>query len=76
MHRKVVSFHYIKRFIDYFRQKMKVIYVKPKDEDPWKDLPAIKLVMKGGIWTRERLVKKANGNWERVGRLVKKHYTE
>ena len=55
---------------------MKVIYVKPKDEDPWKDLPALKLVMKGGIWTRERLVKKANGNWERVGRLVKKHYTE
>ena len=56
---------------------MKVIYLKPPNEvDPWRDLPALKLVMTGGIWTRARLVKTADGKWQRVGRLVKKHYTE
>ena len=56
---------------------MKVIYIKPPNEkDHWKDLPAQKLIMKGGIWTRSRLIKAEQGHWQKVGRLVKKHYTE
>ena len=29
---------------------------------------------KGGVWVRKRLVKDANGNWVRVGRLSKQYY--
>ena len=52
-----------------------VKYILPQNmADKWAYNPAIRMVEKAGIWTRSRLKKNEFGNWERVGRLVKKVY--
>ena len=54
-----------------------VKYILPQNmTDKWANNPAIRMVEKAGIWTRSRLKKNEFGNWERVGRLVKKVYKD
>ena len=58
-------------------QKMKVKYITPPGvKDKWTNVPAMRIVPKAGIWTRQRLVRNDQGYWQRIGRLIKKVYKD